>query len=214
MAQADSGRPLLTFQVGVQVSLKTKHMQLTTLPSKLLFPKWIGPMWVHWVINPSAYRRELPTTWRIYHVLHLSLLEPYIDNGEVVEPAPFTLVGGADREFQVDEILAFKPKSPKTSKASKGSLRQVKELSFCVKWHGLDWIDDAWQPWQNLKGTCDDALTTLAIKFGLPTSLFHKGSHHLPLQMPLRPVMPPRAILNMRSHLCDVSLQATAVWCC
>ena len=76
------------------------------------------------------------------------------------------------------------------------SLRQVKELSFYVKWQGLDWKVDAWQPWQNLKGTCDDALTTLATRFGLPMDLFHKGSHRLPLHIPVRPVMPPQAILN------------------
>ena len=76
-----------------EVSLKTKHLRLNTLPSKKLFPKWIGPMWVHKVINPSAYMLELPSTWRIHPVFHVSLLKPFIDNGEAVEPLPFTLVG-------------------------------------------------------------------------------------------------------------------------
>ena len=161
VAQTDSGRPALTLQVGDQVSLKTKHLQLNTLPSKKLFPQWIGPMRVHRVINPSAYMLDLPATWRIHPVFHVSLLKPYIDNGEAVEPVPCTLIGGADNEVQVDDILDFKPKSPKTSKAGKVSLRQVKELSFYVKGQGLDWNADAWQPWQKLKGTCDDALPWL-----------------------------------------------------
>ena len=189
IAQEDSGKAPLTFEVGDQVSLKTKHLQLNTLPSKKLFPKWIGPMRVHKVINPSAYMLELPSTWRIHPVFHVSLLKPYFDNGEAVEPVPFTLIGGADNEFQVDGILDFKPKTPKTTRGQVKA-RKVRELSFYVKWQGLDMGVDAWQPWENLKGTCNDALSTLAKRFGLPEDLFHKGSHLLPLEVSAQPVMP------------------------
>ena len=133
-------------------------------------------MRVQRVINPAAYMLELPKMWRAHNVFHVSLLKPYLDNGEACEPVPYTLIGGADNEFEVEVIIDFKPKTPKRN----GQLRKVRDLSFCVKWLGLDWGVDAWQPWGNLKGTCDDALTALANKFQLPADIFHKGTHTLP----------------------------------
>ena len=178
-AQADQHRQELTFQVGALVSLKTKHLMVNTLPSKKLFPKWVGPMRVQKVINPAAYMLELPKAWRARNVVHVSLLKPYLDNGEAVDPVPYSLIGGADNEFEVDVITDFRPKAPKRS----GQLRMVRELTFFVKWLGLDWGVDAWQPWSNLKGNCDDALTALAGKYQLPADLFHKGSHILSLDI-------------------------------
>ena len=175
-AQVDPHRQELSFQVGDLVSLKTKHLMVSTLPSRKLFPKWIGPMRVQRIINSAAYMLELPKTWRAHNVFHVSLLKPYLDNGESVEPVPYTLIGGADNEFEVEVITDFKPKTPKRG----GQLRKVRDLSFHVKWLGLDWGADAWQPWSNLKGTCDAALTALATKYQLPADLFHKGSSTLP----------------------------------
>ena len=177
--QVDPHRQELKFQVGDLVSLKTKHLMVSTLPSKKLFPKWIGPMRVQQVINPAAYMLELPKTWRAHNVFHISLLKPYIDNGEAVEPVPYTLIGGADNEFAVEAVLDFKPKTPKRT----GQLRRIKDLSFHVKWLGLDWGVDAWQPWGNLEGNCDAALTALADKYKLPADLFHKGKHQLPAEI-------------------------------
>ena len=110
------------------------------------------------------------------------------------------MVGGADNAFQVDDILDFKPKPPKTSRSSKVAPRKVRELSFCVRRQGLDWNVDAWQPWEKLKGTCDALLTALASRFGLPGELFLEGSHVLPLQTTTQPVMPLQAILCSAQH--------------
>ena len=98
-AQTDLHRQELTFQVDDLLSLKTKHLMVNTLPSKKLFPKWVGPMRVQRVINPAAYMLELPKTWCAHNVLHASLLKPYLDNGEAIDPVPYALIGGADNEF-------------------------------------------------------------------------------------------------------------------
>ena len=47
-------------------------------------------------------------------------------------------------------------------------------------WLGLSVGTDAWQPWSNLEGTCDDALAKLAESWQLPSDTFLKGSHKLP----------------------------------
>ena len=136
-----------------------------------LFTKWIGPTRVQQVLHPAAYMLELLRTWRAHNVFYVSLLKPYIDNDEAVDPVPYTLIGGADNEFEVEVISDFKPKAPKRT----GQLRKVRDLSFHVKWLGLDWGVDALQPLENLKGTCDDALTALAKKYQLPADIFPQG---------------------------------------
>ena len=62
MAQTDGKRRDLKFKVGDQVSLKTSHLGTSTLPSKKLFPKWMGPFTVQQVVNDVAYMLELPGT--------------------------------------------------------------------------------------------------------------------------------------------------------
>ena len=61
MMQEDGKRKAVVFAVGDQVSLRTKHMRISTLPSKKLFPIWLGPFTVSKVINVAANQLELPS---------------------------------------------------------------------------------------------------------------------------------------------------------
>ena len=81
-----------------QVSLKTSHLGISTLPSRKLFWKHIGPIMVSKRVNNAAYELESPKSWRAHNVFHVSLLKPYVSNGEaaVVDPVSFTLQGGKD----------------------------------------------------------------------------------------------------------------------
>ena len=54
IASAASGHVM----VGDQVSLKTRHLGISTLPSRKLCPKWIDPFTVQRVINNAAYMLE------------------------------------------------------------------------------------------------------------------------------------------------------------
>ena len=58
---------------------------------------------------------------------------------------------------------------------------------------------DAWQPWSNLKGTCEVALTDLAQKWKLPADIFQKGMNRLPydVQKPASYLPPPPAVDSM-----------------
>ena len=176
MTQTAKKRRALTFKVGDQVSLKTSHLGVSTLPSRKLFPKWMGPFTVQKIINDVAYMLELPKAWRAHNVSHVSLLKPYISNGEPVPPMPFNLVGGTENEYEVKRVTDFNPKTPKR----KGGARRVRELTFYVEWLGLPLGADAWQPWSNLRGTCDQALRELAKAWQLPEDTFLKGGNKLP----------------------------------
>ena len=175
--QTHGQRKALTFQVGDQVSLKTKHLGLNTLPSKKLFPKYLGPFTVHTVINQAAYQLELPNHWKCHNVFHVSLLKPFLSNGEDFPPQSFTLKGGSDHEFEVESIFDFGPKTRHQS----GRPRKVSELTFHVKWRGLRQGLDEQQPYANVKGNAAEALEKLASSWKLPVHIFAKGSNTLPV---------------------------------
>ena len=158
MAQTDGKRLDLNFKVGEQVSLKTSHQEISPLPGKKLFLKWLGPFTVQQVVNDVAYVLEPPSTWRAHNMFHVSLLKPFVSNGEPVSPMPFNLIGGSEKQLEVKKVFDFRPKTPKNN----GTARRVKDLSFFVEWLGLPLGTDAWQPWSNLKCTCDAALAELA----------------------------------------------------
>ena len=175
-AQQDKSRKELTFKVGGLVSLKTTHLGVSTLPSRKLFPKFMGPFRVNEVVNAAAYRLELPQGWRAHDVFHVSLLRPYISNGEAIEPMSFTLVGGKDSEYEVEAVLDYEPKTRKHG----GHPRHFRDLRFKVKWLGLPLGQEDWQPFSNLQGSCDEALKKLAVRFGFPPSTFEKGNNKMP----------------------------------
>ena len=175
MHQENHKRKLVTYEIGDQVSLKTKHLGINTLPSKKLFQPWMGPFTVSQVINESAYKLELPTHWRAHNVFHVSLLKPYISNGEAQDPQSFTLVGGQNDEFEIESISDYFPKTLHKD----GKPRKVSELYFVVKWRGIPMGHHARQPFKNLKGS-PHALADLAQSLNLPADQFSKGTNRMP----------------------------------
>ena len=175
IAQENPKRKKLTFEKGDQVSLKTSHLGISTLPSKKLFWKYMGPFTVQKKVNEVAYMLELPKTWKAHNVFHVSLLKPFVSNGDDVEPMSFTLQGGKSAELELERIYDFGPKT----KTAKGGDRKVKDLHFFVKWRGVKQGIDAKQPYKNLKGTAEDAMKDLALRWRLPEDQFSKPSNVL-----------------------------------
>jgi len=60
------------FKVGNKVWLESKHLKLR-YKSKKIAPKREGPFWIIEVLNPLNYRLELPHSWRIHPVIHVTL---------------------------------------------------------------------------------------------------------------------------------------------
>ena len=65
--------PAPAYRIGDRVWLDTRNLK-TKRPMKKLDNKWIGPYTVAQVINPIAYKLELPTGWLNHDVFHTSLL--------------------------------------------------------------------------------------------------------------------------------------------
>ena len=136
----------------------------------------MGPFTVSKRINDFAYELELPKTWRAHNVFHVSLLKPFVSNGEEVDPISFTIQGGKPLEFEVERIYDFHPKA---KHANTGKPRKVKELTFLIKWRGVREGVHAAQPYSNVKGTSEDALRDLAERWQLPPNQFSNPNNFL-----------------------------------
>ncbi|KAL1925481.1 uncharacterized protein VTP21DRAFT_364 [Calcarisporiella thermophila] len=82
---ADRHRRELEFNVGDRVMLSTVNLDIlvnnTELPRKLTDP-FFGPYRVKEKISPVNYRLELPKSFKIHDVFHVSLLKSYTPNPE------------------------------------------------------------------------------------------------------------------------------------
>jgi len=102
---ADTKRRPLEFAVGDKVFLSTINIKLKFKGSPKLLPKWLGPFKVTQVINPVAYRLELPNSLKLHNVFHISLLKAARDRpgSTTIPPPPPELIEG-EWEFEVESI--------------------------------------------------------------------------------------------------------------
>jgi len=138
---ADRKRKPIEFQEGQLVYLQTKNLK-TGRPSKKLDVKRTGPFKVLKRIGPVAYRLELPLSWKIHLVFHVSLLRNAVINEELhpeerddnLRPPPDVIEG--EEEFKVETILDHR-----------GGKRKNRR-QYLVKWVGYP--DTTWETRSNL----------------------------------------------------------------
>ena len=109
-AYADASQWAETFEVGDEVVLATRHLHVNEhLPVKLR-RRWIGPFSIAKVILPVAYRLDLPPTWRIHPIFHVSNLKRFHGSEEFerVERPPSPIVFDGEEEFEVEAMLRQK----------------------------------------------------------------------------------------------------------
>ena len=79
-AYANQGRLDFTLQPDEMVLLNTKNIKFKRVGnagSKKLMPKWIGPYKVVNMVGNAAVKLELPGSYRIHNVFHVSLVKKY-----------------------------------------------------------------------------------------------------------------------------------------
>ena len=146
---ADQHRIPVSYEPEQEVMLSTKHLTVTSVPSKKLFPSWLGPMTIDKQIGPNAYRLRIPGHWRMHNVFNVSVLKPWHDNGMRHPPPPWTLLKGQNYIFEVDTILDHHPKHFKPSMDMPQA--QLRGLTFLVRWRFYGPEFDTWEPYLLLK---------------------------------------------------------------
>ena len=123
--------------------LSTKHIQTPTdknRPTQKLTPKFIGPYDIIDVISPVVCKLDLPCTWRIHPVFHISLLKHYhgtpVDFARPELPPAICMPNTGLEEYEVDMILDKRIIHRKTQ--------------YLIKWTGYPLHDATWEPVENL----------------------------------------------------------------
>ena len=104
---ATGHRPTVSLQVGDLVWLSTKHLQLKISGSRKLARRFIGPFPVVKVVNPTAYKLQLPEHMKIHPVFHISELRK-VPVGTRLPPEPEIVQVEGQDEFFIEAIIQHK----------------------------------------------------------------------------------------------------------
>ena len=126
------------YKVGQMVMLSTKNIELKSVGTRKLLPRFIGPFAVKALVGEVAVELELPSTYTMHNVFHVALVKPY--NGKARLPPPCDWLNG-DPLWTVERLLDHRKRKNKTE--------------FLVKWEGYGPEHNTWEPEKNLI-TCDE----------------------------------------------------------
>jgi len=116
-------KPDPNLQSGDKVWLLPRNIK-TTIPSRKLDYKKIGPFTILAKIGTRAYKLALLPSMAIQNTFHISLLEPYQENrfpSQIKEPPPPIQIEGEEK-YELDEIIDCRLHSNK--------------LQYPAKWKG------------------------------------------------------------------------------
>ena len=143
------------FKIGDLVMVDKKNMP-TRRPSKKLDHKKAGPFQIITVVGKRAYRLQLPEGSRAYPTYHVQMLERYRRSAEPTRqlepPEPEPIDG--EENWIVREIVDSR----------RNNRKKGKPTEYLVLWEGYTDEEATWEPYENIKGTAEEALEAYRTK--------------------------------------------------
>ena len=122
------------YHIGNQVWLKEKNLKFLHQATKLN-PKCYGPFKIIKEISPVAYQLQLPPSWNIHPVFHVSLLSSYSETPSHrpnFSQPPSDLINN-EEEYEVEQIKAHR------------NFSRSKRLQYLIKWKGYPERNNTWE---------------------------------------------------------------------
>ena len=171
-----------SFEVGEFAYLSPKGLLLSTVGSKKLSSRWLGPFEITERVGRLAYKLCLPASMsRVHPVFHVSLLKRPKDGGRHSAPPPAMLLEGFE-ECEIDKVLAH------TNKPHK---RQPNHREYLVAWKGMGPEDREWLSENKLRNAADlvqdylqglQALVAVRHELAKQALMYQQGSTPQPKQ--------------------------------
>lgn len=142
--QADKKRREEEFEEGDLVLLSAANIGTPLdreLGTKKLSPRYFGPFRILEKRSSVVYKLELPTTWRIHPVFHISKLRRYKEGpeefGQRGDPRPQAIVDeDGEERWEVEKILKYRKRRGRDE--------------YLVKWAGWPVEEASWEPKDHL----------------------------------------------------------------
>ena len=140
--QADQKKREQRFSSGDQVLLSTEHLNLKNALIRKLKKRFVGPFFIVRPVGQVAYELDLPKTWKIHNVFHVSLLRPFrtsswaqsTTSGQVEE-----IELENDEPYDVEKLLRWRWAGPSTKR----------HKEYLVLWKDYSLDDASWTPEEN-----------------------------------------------------------------
>jgi hypothetical protein len=127
------------FKEGEEVLLSTQNLKLPKGITPKLSNRYTGPFKIVDVVTPTAYKLQLPNTWKIHPVFHVSLLKAYNSGGNNDhEQKVIEIVDDNQREYEVDKLLG--------KRFGKDS-----QMEYLVLWKGYPELEATWETYESVK---------------------------------------------------------------
>ena len=133
-----------SFEEGSYVLLSTQNIRLKGTPSKLR-RRFAGPFKIIQRIGNQAYKLQLPDSWHIHNVFHVSLLKRWIEQSyRTVEASPqpeLELNIDQPDEFEVEKIIRKRRVLKRSGRFSHNE--------YLIMWTGYPIEEATWEPESN-----------------------------------------------------------------